>query len=103
MHPKTANSIIIDEVKKMNLHIIQINNITVRDTKQPLPLFFINIESNDNNKDIYEIDVLHNTIASFVPLKTKRDILKCLCCQSHEHTKNYCNKSTVCVKCAGKH
>nr|KAF7398326.1 hypothetical protein H0235_016334 [Vespula pensylvanica] len=83
----------------------QINNIIKREIKQILPLFFIDLEPNNYNKDIYKIDKLLNTIVSFEPPKTKRDIPQCLRCQSHGHTKNYCNETPACAsffKCAAK-
>ncbi|KAF7382276.1 hypothetical protein HZH66_013708 [Vespula vulgaris] len=102
MHPRTGTGTIIDELKKINLQVKQIN-IIKRDTKQLLLLFFIELEPNNNSKDIYKIDKLLNTIVSSESPKTKRDIPQCLRCQSHGHTKNYCNETPACVKCAGKH
>lgn len=103
MHPSMATGIIIDELKKLNHQVRQINNITKSVTKEPLPLFFIELEPNVNNKEIYKINRLYNMVVSFEPPKTKRDIPQCLRCQSYGHTKNYCNRTPACVKCAGKH
>nr|KAF7398310.1 hypothetical protein H0235_016318 [Vespula pensylvanica] len=63
MHSRTDTGTIIDELKRINLQLL-------------------------------------NTIVSFEASKTKRDIPRCLHCQSHGHTKNYCNETPACVKCA---
>ena len=57
MHPKTNTSSIINELKEHNHQIRQINNIVKHDTKQPLLLFYIELEPSENNK---EIDMLLN-------------------------------------------
>ena len=69
----------------------------------PLPLFFIELESNENNKNIYKINKLLNIIITFEPPKTKRDIQQCIRCQAYGHTKNYCFRNPACVKCADTH
>ncbi|XP_015438115.1 PREDICTED: nucleic-acid-binding protein from mobile element jockey-like [Dufourea novaeangliae] len=103
MHPKTNTNRITEELKELNHKVRQINNIVKYDTKQQLPLFFIELEPNVNNKEIYKIDRLLNTVISFEPPKKKRDIPQCMRCQTYGHTRNYCNKTPACVKCAGKH
>jgi hypothetical protein len=35
-------------------------NVKHRTTEEPLPLFFIDLEPNENNKDIYDIKFLRN-------------------------------------------
>ena len=91
--------------KKVRHQVRQINDIVKHDTKQslPLPLFFIELEPDENNKDIYKINKLLNTIITFEPLKTKRNIPQCIRCQAWGHTKNYCFRNPACVKCTGTH
>ncbi|KAF7389868.1 hypothetical protein HZH68_011725 [Vespula germanica] len=72
------------------------------DTKQQLPLFFVELEPNSNNKEIYKTRFL-NTDISFEPSRKKRDIPQSMRCQAYGHTRNYCNRNPACVKCAGKH
>ncbi|KZC08911.1 RNA-directed DNA polymerase from mobile element jockey [Dufourea novaeangliae] len=103
MHPQTNISSIIDGLKELNHQVRQVNNITKHDTKQPLPLFLIELEPKENNKEIYKINRLLNTVVSFEPPRNKRDIPQYLRCQSYGHTKNYCNRTPICIKCAGTH
>ena len=88
IHPKSNINDILSELKDLGHQVRQINNIIKHDTKQLLPLFFIELEPNENNKDIYKINKLLNTIITFEPPKTKRDIPQCIRCQAYGHTKN---------------
>ena len=103
VHPRTSTSSIINELKRHNHQVRKINNIVKHDTKQPQPLFYIELEPSENNKEIYKIDRLLNTVVSFEPPRNKRDIPQCVRCQSHGHTKNYSKRIPTCVKCAGIH
>ena len=37
------------------------------------------------------------------PRVNKNNIIQCVRCQQYGHTKTYCNKPFVCVKCGGPH
>lgn len=72
IHPKTNLQKIIDELKQ-HKHIVKtINNIVKYDTKQPL--FAIELELNNNNKNIYSIEKLLQTLIKFEPPRPKREI-----------------------------
>lgn len=47
------------EIQQHGHTVIQINNIQQKTTKKQLSLFFVDIKMDDNNKDIYNIDSLH--------------------------------------------
>ena len=100
LHPKTNTDNISEELAKIGHQIRSINNINKYDTKQPLPLFLVELEPRNNNKDIYDITKLLNTIVKVEPPRHKKDIPQCIRCQQYGHTKNYCNRTPVCVKCA---
>ncbi|KAL7297560.1 hypothetical protein TKK_0009920 [Trichogramma kaykai] len=57
----------------------------------------------ENNKEIYQLNRLLNTVISFEAPRNNRDLPQCYKCQEHGHTKNYCHKLPVCVKCAKNH
>ena len=103
MHPKTNVHKLSDELAKIGHQTRTINNITRFDTKQPLPLFLIELEPRINNKEIYDIKQILNTIVTVEPPRHKKDIPQCMRCQQYGHTKNYCNRSPACVKCAKNH
>ena len=60
LHTKTNTGNISEELAKIGHHVRSISNINKYDTKQPLPLFLV--EPRNNNKDIYDITKLLNTI-----------------------------------------
>jgi len=103
MHSTTNLEELKKEIENKNHKVIKITNILHAKTKEPLPLFFIELEQRDNNKDIYKINQILNTIISFEQPYKKRDIPQCTRCQAYGHTKNYCFRSPRCVKCAENH
>lgn len=103
MHPTADTKELKEEIEKHNHKVIKITNILENRTKVPLPLFFIELQQKDNNKEIYNIKNLLNTIITFEQPYKKRDIAQCTGRQAYGHTKNYCFKSPRCVKCAEKH
>jgi hypothetical protein len=66
-------------------------------------MHFIDIKPHDNNKEIYKINTLLNTIVQFEAPYAKREFLQCMRCQKFGHTKNYCTKNPRCVKRAEEH
>ena len=103
LRPKTNTDKISEELAKIGHQIRSINNINKYGTKQPLPLFLVELEPRNNNKDIYDIEKLLNTIVKVEPPRHKKDIPQCIRCQQYGHTKNYWNRTPACVKCAKNH
>ena len=95
LHPKTNIHKLSDKLAKIGHQTRTINNITRFDTKQPLPLFLIELEPRNSNKEIYDIKQILNTIVAVEPPRHKKDIPQCMRCQQYGHTKNYCNRSSV--------
>ena len=56
LHPKTNTGKISEELAKIGHQVRSINNINKYDTKQPLPLFLVELEPKNNNKEIYDIE-----------------------------------------------
>lgn len=65
MYPSTDVQDIKAEIEAQNHKVIKITNILETKTEKPLPLFFIEIQQRENNKDVYNIKQLLNTIISF--------------------------------------
>lgn len=104
LHPSVDINELKSEIEFMGHKVIRISNVKHRTTKHPLPIFFIELETNnESNKKIFEITKLLNQIISFEPPYKKRDVPQCMRCQEYGHTKNYCKKIPVCVKCAKNH
>ena len=101
------HSVDLDELKfelqTLGHEVTNISNIRHRVTKNPLSLFFVDIKQKENNKEIYNVNRLMNSIVKFEPLLVKKEIVQCKRCQRYGHTQKYCNHNFRCVKCAGSH
>jgi hypothetical protein len=78
-------------------------NAKHRQTKEPLNLFFVDLEPADNNKEVYKIRSLQNKIIEIEPPNKSKHIIQCTRCQLYGHSKAYCNRPYLCVKCGGQH
>jgi hypothetical protein len=76
-------------------------NARSRLTKEPINLFFVDLEPATNNKDIYKIVKIQNKAIEIEPPRQIKGIAQCMRCQQYGHTKSYCNRPYVCVKCGG--
>lgn len=104
LHHSTNIEDIKEELLKLGHKVRNIINAKHRITKEPLNLFFVDLEPSANNKEIYNIRGLQNRIIEIEPPRTnKNSIIQCMRCQQYGHSKSYCNKPFVCVKCGGAH
>ena len=103
MHYSTDIEQIKKELCELGHEVIHVQNVLQSGTKKPLSLFAIELKTNKNNKDIYSITNLLHCKINFEPPHQKRSLPQCTNCQKYGHTKNFCTKSPVCVKCAGSH
>ena len=91
------------ELQNLGHEVINISNIKHRISKNPLSLFFIDLKQKGNNKEIYNVNRLINSIVKFEPPLVKKEIVQCKRCQRYGHTQKYCNHNFRCVKCASNH
>lgn len=104
VHPTTDINDISESLNALGHTVIRINGANNRKTGKKLPIFFIDLEKNDNNKKIFDIKRLLHMVVSFeAPTKRKNEIPQCQRCQRYGHTKNYCHLGPRCVKCPGFH
>lgn len=103
LHFSTPISAIKEEIQSLGHQVRNVMNIKSRMTKQPMSMFFIDLEPNQNNKSFYEIRSILNAIVKIEPpLKTK-EIIQCYRCQGFGHSKTYCRNMFNCVKCGLNH
>jgi len=97
----------IEEIKNELLsrgHIPRnITNVLQRNSKLPLPVFFIDVEPALNNKDIFEIKFLHYTKIKIEEPRPNKQTIQFLRCQGFGHTKAYCNHPPKCIRCGDNH
>lgn len=103
LHHTTNTEDIKAFIEKTGHKVRNISNIKSYFTKQPLSMFFLDLEPNDNNKEIYNLTHINNAIITIEPPRKQKDIPQCHRCQQYGHTRSYCNKPFKCVKCGENH
>lgn len=103
LHHDTEIETIKTSLAEQGHEAVNIHNIKHRITKIPPPLFYIDILPKENNKQVYKLEKLGNSIIKCEPPNVKRVVPQCARCQAYGHTKTYCRKTFRCVKCAGQH
>ena len=94
---------ITEELNKKGHKVRNMINARHRVSKEPLPLFFVDLEPQSNNKEIYNVESLLNCKIRVEPPRRKNTIVQCTRCQDYGHSKRYCTKPFNCVKCSGSH
>jgi hypothetical protein len=103
VHHSVNTDDIAAELEAKGHRIRQIINGRHWKTKEPLNIFFIDLEPADNNTDVFKIQRLLNQSVNIETPRRYSGIVQCTRCQQYGHSKTYCNKPYVCVKCGGKH
>lgn len=78
-------------------------NAKSRVTKEPLSMFFVDLDPSANNKEVYAIKDLNNALVKIEPPNRTNDLVQCHRCQLFGHTKSYCKRPYGCVKCGMDH
>lgn len=103
LHFSTLSNDIVSALAELGHSAKHIHNVKNKN-KCPLPLFFVDILTKDNNKDIFDIKFLLNTkVLIEKPHKKRRGPPQCHNCQSYGHTRNNCCHQPKCVKCGEDH
>lgn len=97
----------LDDIKQglesLGFKVRNVSNIRRRNTKEPLPMFYIDLEPNDDNQRIYELKFFNHAVVKIEAPNKSRDLPQCHRCQEFGHTKTYCRKLVKCVKCGLGH
>jgi hypothetical protein len=72
-------------------------------TKEPLDMFIVSFHRNTDINKFFIIKTICRAAVTIEPVRISELILQCKICQPFGHTRNYCNKTPKCVKCAGPH
>jgi len=103
LHPSTPVEAIKEELECQGFEMRNVSNAKSSRTKEPLPLFFVELAPQPNNAAIYNVQRLLHTVVKVEEPHQKADIPQCTRCQVYGHTRTYCNYDPKCVKCAGSH
>jgi len=103
IHPSTPLNEIGIAIQDIGFTVRQVANVRHKITKKNLPLFFVDLEPAEINKDIFHVtSILHTKIRVEEPHK-RREIIQCQNCQKYGHSKSYCSHPPRCVRCAEFH
>jgi len=103
LHHTLPTAQIKEDLQKEVFQVRNITNITQRIKKQPLPMFYVDLEPANNNKAIYNLRFLHNLVIKVESPHKTTNIVQCTRRQQYNHTKAYCNLPYKCVKCGNPH
>ena len=87
LHPSTEIQDIKRALIEKGPEVTNVWNAKQRNTNRLLPLHFIDIQPHSNNKEIYQITTLLNTLVKVETPHVKRAIPQCMRCQKYGHTK----------------
>jgi len=74
-----------------------------RVTKERLPLFFVDLEPQNNNEGIFKLHFLQHCKISIESPRRKHTIIQCTRCQVYDHSKSYSTRPFNCATCGGSH
>jgi len=104
LHHSTDITELRQELAKLGHKARNILNARNSITRDPLNLFFVDLEPAANNEEMYKVTALQNKIIQVEPPRTnKNNIIQYMRCQQYGHSKTYCNEPFFCVKCGGLH
>ncbi|KAL4111813.1 hypothetical protein QTP88_015698 [Uroleucon formosanum] len=103
LHTTTPLELIKSELEQRLFEVRQVSAVLHKVNKNPLPLFFVDLEPTSQSNDIFQLtSLLHTKIKVEEPYKPKI-ISQCTNCQVYGHTKSYCDYPARCVRCGGHH
>jgi hypothetical protein len=103
LNPTTQVADIAIAIEEIGFSTRQVINIKHHQTKTALSMFFVDLEPDLSNKDIFNIKSLLHTIVKVEEPHKCRDNPQCFNCQSYGHKRAYCSYPPLCVKCGESH
>jgi len=103
LHHTIPTDYIKEEIEK---HGFMVKNVTVilkSQSKEPLPLYFVDLNPSPNNQDIFKINNLYFSKLKFEAPHIRRDLVQCHRFQQYGHTKSCCNHLPKCFRCGDNH
>ncbi|XP_043864388.1 uncharacterized protein LOC122757113 [Drosophila mojavensis] len=105
LHYSTPYDWIRDQLKELGYVTRHVSVIKHRTRNEPMNIFEVELEprlDGGHEKILTLTELGHQNIAVEKQLR-RIDPLQCHRCQSFGHSKNYCRRPFVCLKCAGPH
>lgn len=105
LHHSTPSELIREQICELGFKVRYLNVLTHRGTRKPMDMFEVELEPtlDGSNDRILSVTTLGNQ-----RIKVERQMRRilptqCFRCQQFGHSKNYCRRPFVCLKCAGAH
>jgi len=89
-------------IEEKGYTVRQVTNVIHKIAKVKLPIFFIDLEPAEINKEIFNLTSLVHTRVKLEEPHIRKDIVQCLNCQEYGHFRKYCAYPPRCV-CFGEH
>lgn len=103
LHQATETEEIVEALKEVGHTVMNVSPVRSKRTGNDLPMFYINLKPQDNNKEVYDINRLLSTVVIVEPIRSHKEIPQCVQCQRFGHTQKYCHLGARCVKCTEAH
>lgn len=103
LHHTIPTEYIKDDIESNGFLVKNVTNILKAQTKEPLPLFFVDLNPAPNNQDIFTLKTICFTKVKIEVPHIKHDLVQCHRCQQYGHTKSYCHHQPKCVRCGENH
>lgn len=103
LHPTTPPEDIKAELLSLGHSVRSVTNVRSRVSKEPLSMFYVDLDPDPKNKSIYETNYINHAVVKIEPPLRTNDLVQCYRCQQFGHTKAYCKKPYRCVKCGLDH
>lgn len=109
LHPSTPIEDITTELTELGYVVRHVHNVKSsrlsegQTEKIPLPVFFVDLEPGEINKEIYKLKTLCYTKIKVESPHKRNIVTQCTKCQGFGHTRSFCGYPPKCVKCSGPH
>jgi len=103
LHHSISTNYISQELTELGFSVRNVTNIKKRQSNDPLPLFFIDLNPEISDPDIFKLETLYYSKIKIQEPHTRRDFPQCHQCQNYGHTRSYCNRKPRCVRCGQDH
>ncbi|GBN98670.1 Nucleic-acid-binding protein from transposon X-element [Araneus ventricosus] len=101
--PDTNTEVIKQSLEDQNFHPLKIVNLKQQRSRQPLPMFLVELPNDKNAQKIYNIKTVGNLSITVESFRKKAGFTQCWNCNFFHHSSNNCQSEARCLKCGNSH
>ncbi|GFR17519.1 RNA-directed DNA polymerase from mobile element jockey [Trichonephila clavata] len=94
---------VIENLEELGIHPKECRVLNNRKTGQPMPIFSVFLEKNEDNRNIYNLKELCFMKIVVETMRGKIGPAQCYRCQGFFHGSRFCTRNPKCVKCGKPH